>query len=49
QHENDHLDGILYLSRMADLSRIGFTEELARVAAEAQAQAQAQAQARDGQ
>lgn len=35
QHENDHLDGILYLSRMTDLSRIGFTEELARAAADA--------------
>lgn len=30
QHENDHLDGVLYLSRMADLSLLGFTEELAR-------------------
>lgn len=30
QHENDHLDGVLYLSRMADLTQLGFTEELAR-------------------
>lgn len=30
QHEADHLDGILYLMRMPDLSRLGFTEELAR-------------------
>jgi len=30
QHENDHLDGIFYLSRMHDLSRLGFLEELAR-------------------
>lgn len=32
QHENDHLDGVLYLSRMKDLSMLGFTEELARLA-----------------
>ena len=30
QHENDHLDGIMYPMRMADLSRLGFNEELAR-------------------
>jgi len=30
QHENDHLDGILYLMRMTDLSRLGFEEEIAR-------------------
>lgn len=30
QHENDHLDGILYPMRMTDLSLFGFTEELAR-------------------
>lgn len=30
QHEADHLDGILYPMRMPDLSRFGFTEELAR-------------------
>lgn len=30
QHENDHLDGIFYLSRMTDLGRLGFVEELAR-------------------
>lgn len=30
QHEADHLDGILYLMRMSDLSRLGFAEELAR-------------------
>ena len=29
QHECDHLDGILYPQRMADLSSLGFTEELA--------------------
>lgn len=32
QHENDHLDGIFYLMRMTDLTRLGFTEELARLA-----------------
>ncbi|MCS6891881.1 MAG: peptide deformylase [Rhodovarius sp.] len=30
QHEADHLDGILYLMRMRDLSRLGFVEELSR-------------------
>ncbi len=33
QHENDHLDGILYPMRMTDLSRFGFVEELAEAAA----------------
>jgi peptide deformylase len=28
QHECDHLDGILYPMRMADMSRFGFNEEL---------------------
>ncbi len=32
QHENDHLDGILYPMRMTDFSRFGFSEELARFA-----------------
>lgn len=35
QHENDHLDGLFYLSRMTDLSRLGFVEELARFPEEA--------------
>jgi peptide deformylase len=30
QHETDHLDGILYLSRMPDLTKLGFSEELAK-------------------
>ena len=30
QHENDHLDGILYPMRMTDFRLFGFTEELAR-------------------
>jgi len=30
QHENDHLDGILYPMRMPDLGRLGFDAELAR-------------------
>jgi peptide deformylase len=30
QHENDHLDGILFLQRMPDLSRIAFEDELER-------------------
>ena len=41
QHETDHLDGILYPMRMEDLSLFGFTEELARAAAEAPAQQEA--------
>jgi peptide deformylase len=35
QHEYDHLEGIFYLMRMNDLTRLGFTEELARLAEEA--------------
>ena len=31
QHENDHLDGVFYLTRMSDLTRLGFIEELARL------------------
>ena len=30
QHENDHLDGILYPMRMTDFRHFGFTEELSR-------------------
>ncbi len=30
QHENDHLDGILYTMRMTDLSLLGFDDELSR-------------------
>lgn len=30
QHENDHLDGILYPMRMTDMTRFGFEDELAR-------------------
>ena len=33
QHEADHLDGMLYPTRMEDMSLFGFTEELARAAA----------------
>jgi peptide deformylase len=33
QHENDHLDGILYPMRMTDFTLFGFTEELARAQA----------------
>ncbi|MDE2517353.1 MAG: peptide deformylase [Rhodospirillales bacterium] len=33
QHENDHLDGILYPMRMQDFSRFGFIEELQRAGA----------------
>jgi peptide deformylase len=35
QHEVDHLDGVLYPMRMPDLSRLGFTEEIAKAAAAA--------------
>ena len=34
QHENDHLDGILYPMRMDDMSLFGFDTELARYPAE---------------
>lgn len=34
QHEFDHLEGILYPMRMRDFSLFGFTEELARLAAQ---------------
>ncbi len=30
QHECDHIDGRLYLTRMEDLSLLGFTDELVR-------------------
>jgi peptide deformylase len=30
QHENDHLDGVLYTMRMSDFSLMGFNEEVAR-------------------
>ena len=30
QHENDHLDGILYPMRVLDFATFGFNEELAR-------------------
>jgi peptide deformylase len=33
QHETDHLDGILYPSRMTNHALFGFTEELTRAAA----------------
>ena len=36
QHENDHLDGILYPMRMTDFSLFGFNEELDRLAQRAQ-------------
>ena len=34
QHETDHLDGVLYPMRMEDFALFGFTEELARAAAD---------------
>ena len=41
QHETDHLDGVLYPMRMTDFTLFGFTEELARAAAEARVAAKA--------
>jgi peptide deformylase len=32
QHENDHLDGILYTMRVTDFRLFGFNEELTRAA-----------------
>lgn len=46
QHENDHLDGILYPMRMQDFSLFGFTEELTRAA---QAQYEAEQRAKGAQ
>ncbi len=40
QHECDHLDGRLYVSRMPDLSTLAYTQELLRQRAEAQPQDQ---------
>ena len=34
QHEQDHLDGILYPTRMTDLTRLGFVEEQLRFSPE---------------
>ena len=34
QHEVDHLDGVLYLDRMTDFTRFGFTEEVLEAEAE---------------
>ena len=34
QHEVDHLDGILYLDRMTDFTRFGYTEEILEAEAE---------------
>ena len=48
QHELDHLDGVLYPMRMDDLSLLGFTEELARAAAEQTERAAAEARAAAG-
>ena len=42
QHENDHLDGVLYPSKLEDPAQFGFTEELARAAAQARAAAEEQ-------
>ncbi len=36
QHECDHLDGILYPQRMADLGTLGFVEEIQRLTAASQ-------------
>ena len=30
QHECDHLDGILYPMRMSDISKLGYSEEMAK-------------------
>lgn len=35
QHECDHLDGVLYPSRIEDMSQFGFVEELGKAQAEA--------------
>ncbi len=47
QHECDHLDGILYPMRMADLSRFGYVEEMRRVAAATPDDAETEAEAEE--
>jgi peptide deformylase len=42
QHEHDHLDGIVYPMRMTDFRLFGFTEEVARAAAEREEEAAAE-------
>ncbi len=42
QHENDHLDGVLYPSKLEHPSQFGFIEELARAAAQTRAVQQEQ-------
>lgn len=37
QHECDHLDGVLYPSRIEDITQFGFVEELGKAQAEAEA------------
>lgn len=38
QHEQDHLNGVLYPMRMTDFTRFGFDEELARASREEESQ-----------
>ena len=38
QHENDHLDGILYPMRITDFAKFGFSEELAQHAPQQEAE-----------
>ncbi len=40
QHEYDHLDGILYPTRLADPTRMGFVDELRKMLAEEQTEAE---------
>ncbi len=47
QHECDHLDGILYPQRMADLTGLIFESEMRHVIAEARAREQAMAEQND--
>ena len=49
QHENDHLDGILYPMRVTDFRFFGFNEELDRAAEAQRQQEQQQQQAAAGQ
>jgi peptide deformylase len=48
QHENDHLDGILYPMRVTDFRYFGFNAELDRAAEEQRRQQQEQQQQADG-
>ena len=48
QHEYDHLDGILYPSRIEDMSQFGFVEELGKAQPQSESEAAAETPAETG-